>query len=281
MSALPCLITGGGGQLGRDLGRLLPGSPAPSKADLSVLDLDALRRAIVQAGAQTVFNCAAYNAVDRAEQEVELAMAVNARGAGNVAKACRLEGARLVHFSTNYVFDGSSDSPYTEEDAPNPISAYGRSKREGELAVHAELPEALVIRSSGLYGRGGSAVKGGSLPDRLLSRARSGLPLSVVVDQTFNPTYTAHLAVAAIEVERSRTSGLLHLVAAGCCTVHEFAQEVVRLAGLDVAVEAIDTPPGGAPRPAHGCLASVRTEPLPHWRQGLAEYWRARPAEPA
>ena len=277
MSEARCLITGGGGQLGRELARLIPGSYAPDKSELSVTDLAGLREAIARTGASTVFNCAAYNAVDRAEQEPDRAREVNAEAAGKVALACRLEKARLIHFSTNYVFDGLASDPYTEADEPRPVSAYGRSKREGELLVLAELRDALVIRSSGLFGPGGSAVKGGSFPDRLLARAESGQPLAVVSDQRLNPTYTGHLAVAAIAAAAAGTSGLLHLVADGCCTYHEFAVELLRLAGIDQPVAAIATPPEGAERPRNGCLASIRSEPLPSWREGLKAYWSARP----
>jgi dTDP-4-dehydrorhamnose reductase len=281
MTEARCLITGGAGQLGRDLARLLPDSYAPNKEELSVAVVDKLRAEIVRIGAGTVFNCAAYNAVDQAELEPELARAVNAEGAANVARACRLEGSRLVHFSTNFVFDGTADGPYTEADPPAPLNVYGRSKREGEIRVLAELPEALIVRSSGLFGLGGSAVKGGSLPDRLLARAEAGEALAVVADQRLNPTFTGHLARASIAAAASGASGVLHLVAAGCCSYHEFAVELIRVAGIDVEVEAIATPPSGAVRPRNGCLGSLRAEPLPSWREGLASYWQSRSARVA
>jgi dTDP-4-dehydrorhamnose reductase len=278
MTEASFLITGGGGQLGRDLARLLPGSHAPGKDELSINDLDRLRAEIAHRGVATVFNCAAYNAVDRAEEDPRSAFAVNATGAANVARACRVEGASLVHFSTNYVFDGTAEQPYTEEDEPRPTSVYGRSKREGEQRVLEELPEALIIRSAGLFGRGGSAVKGGSFPDRLLARAESGQPLAVVTDQRLNPTYTGHLAEASIAARRSGRQGILHLVAEGCCSFYEFAQEILRLAGVNGVVDPISTAAGGADRPRNGCLVSVRSEPLPPWKEGLAAYWASRTA---
>jgi dTDP-4-dehydrorhamnose reductase len=275
--ALPdCLITGGAGQLARDLARLLPLSVTLTREELSVTDLGKVRERIDREGAKLVFNCAAYNAVDRAEQEPEIAFAVNSEGAANVARACRLAGARLVHFSTNYVFAGDGADPNAEGDTPRPRSAYGRSKLEGELRALEELPDALVIRSSGLFGHGGSAIKGGNFPERLLARAAAGERLAVVSDQRLNPTYTAHLAVASIAAAESGETGLLHLVAAGCCSFHEFAQEVLRVAGVDSAVEAIETPAGGAERPRNGCLASTRAKPLSPWQAGLREYWAAR-----
>ena len=160
MAATRYLITGGSGQLARELSQRLPASQSLSRAELPVADLDDVRRSLSELRAEVVFNCAAYNAVDRAEQDPTEADAVNATGACNVARACREVGARLVHFSTNYVFDGTAALPYFEGDEPRPINAYGRSKREGELRVLEELPTALVIRTDGLFGHGGRAGRG-------------------------------------------------------------------------------------------------------------------------
>jgi len=141
-----------------------------------------------------------------------------------------------------------------------------------------ELPTALVIRSSGLFGHGGSAVKGGSLPDRLLARAQAGDPISVIDDQRLNPTFAGHLAEASIASAAAGLTGILHLVAAGCCSYHEFAVELFRVAGLEVPVHVAATAPDGtvAPRPLNGCLVSNRAEPLPSWQEGLLAYWETR-----
>jgi dTDP-4-dehydrorhamnose reductase len=278
MSTTRYLITGGSGQLARELSKRLPNSLARSREELSVADLDLLRRELIRSRVEVVFNCAAYNAVDKAEQEPDAAAAVNSRGAANVARACREVGARLVHFSTNYVFNGTAPRPYTEADDPEPLSVYGRSKREGEITVLEELPTALVIRSSGLFGHGGSAIKGGSLPDRLLARARAGDRLRVVDDQRLNPTFTGHLADASIAAAAAGSSGILHLVAEGCCSYHEFAVELFRVAGVEADVDAVATTRGGtsAARPLNGCLISNRADPLPTWQEGLRAYWQTR-----
>jgi len=278
MSTTRYLITGGSGQLARELSKRLPDSLALSREELSVADLDLIRLELSRSQAEVVFNCAAYNAVDKAEQEPDAAADVNSRGAANVARACPEVGARLVHFSTNYVFDGKSSHPYTEADDPHPLSVYGRSKRDGELRVLEEMPTALVIRSSGLFGHGGSAVKGGSLPDRLLARARDGERLQVVDDQRLNPTFTGHLADASIAALAAGSTGILHLVAAGCCSYHEFAIELFRVAGLEADVGSVATNQGGtaAVRPLNGCLVSSRAEPLPSWQDGLRAYWQTR-----
>jgi len=223
---------------------------------------------------QVVFNCAAYNAVDAAESDPGGAFEVNARGPELLAAECSRLGARLVHFSTNYVFDGSAGRPYREADDPNPQSAYARSKREGELAV---LETGLVIRTAGVYGQVGSAVKGGSFPQRILARARSGEALRVVDDQRLNPTYARDLAAGAVALVESGAAGLVHLVAEGCCSWRDLALETLRLAALEVEVEAITTQALGAaaPRPLNGCLESSRVSPLRPWRAALKAYWEA------
>lgn len=272
------LITGAGGQLGGELAARLRGAVALGRAELPIDDADAVERALAQHRPELVFNCAAYNAVDRAESEPEAARAVNAAGAENVARACAAAGARLVHFSTNFVFDGRLDRPYVESDAPAPQSAYARSKHEGELRVLEALPGALVVRAAAIFGAGGSAAKGGSFPERILARARAGEPLRVVADQRVNPTYTGDLAGAVLALTESGLTGLVHVVPGDCGSWHELAVEVLGLAGLgDVEVEAVSTEELGAPaaRPANGCLGSIRVAPLRPWREGLAAYWAA------
>jgi dTDP-4-dehydrorhamnose reductase len=273
------LITGARGQLGSDLVELLPEAAGFGREELPVADAEALHAAFERVRPELVFNCAAYNAVDRAESEPEAAMAVNALGPELLARECAARGARLVHFSTNYVFDGALDRPYLESDPPRPLGAYARSKREGEERVLCALPEALVIRGSALFGVRGSAVKGGSFPERILARARAGERLRVVADQTVNPTYTADLARAALELAtRGEIGGVVHLVPGDCCSWWELAVETLRLAGLD-GVEVAQARTAGfaapAPRPLNGCLASERVPPLRSWREGLAAWAQA------
>jgi dTDP-4-dehydrorhamnose reductase len=269
------LVTGAAGQLGSDLVGVLPGAVGLTHQQLPIEELDAVRAAV--AGFGVVLNCAADNAVDAAEAAQARAFSVNREGAGNVAQACRETGARLVHISTNFVFDGAAANPYSEQDAPAPLGVYGRSKLEGESLVLERLPEALVVRTSGLFGARGSTVKGGSFPERIVRRAELGEPLRVVDDQFLNPTFTGDLAAALPALLDRGLSGVVHLTAAGCCSYWELATEAVRLAGLSAAVEPIrtDALAAGAPRPANGCLVSVRTGPLRHWREGLAAWWTA------
>ena len=271
------LITGAGGQLGGDLAELLPEAAALTHQELPIEDADVVRRAIESARSEIVFNTAADNAVDAAEADPARANAVNAQGAQSVAQACAELGIRLVHFSTNYVFDGAAVEPYSEDDAPNPLGAYARSKLMGERLVLIALPTALVIRSSGLFGVRGSAVKGGSFPERVVARARQGQQLRVVTDQRLNPTYTRDLAAAAVDLAAAGLEGVVHAVAAGCCSYFELAELSLRLAGVQAPLEAIssDRLAAPAPRPSNGCLVSNRIAPLRPWQEGLAAYFAA------
>ncbi len=278
------LITGARGQLGSDLGALLPDAAALGRDELRIEDEAAVARRFAEVRPQLVLNCAAYNAVDLAEEEPELARTANEVGPAVLARACSQARARLVHFSTNYVFDGRADRPYTEEDAPNPLSAYARSKLGGERRVLEALPGALVVRAGALFGLHGSAVKGGSFVARVVDRARSGERLRVVDDQWVNPTYTADLAEAALRLAEAGTAGIVHLAPYDCCTWREFALEALRRAGLgEVAVEpaASGDFPSAAESPRQGCLVSSRVPPLRSWRDGLRAYWDASRAAPA
>jgi dTDP-4-dehydrorhamnose reductase len=259
--------------------RLLPDGAGLTHHDLSVTDSAAVDRACLQHRPQVVFNCAAYNAVDRAESEPGIAHEVNSAGAAIAAAACRRHGARLVHFSTNFVFDGSLGRPYVETDAARPLGVYGKSKLDGEQAVLTVLPEALVIRTAALFGDRGPAVKGGSFPERIVERARLRERLRVVSDQRVNPTYARDLAQAAIKLAASQMSGLVHLVAGGCCAWDEFARATLAECGIDAEVEAVTSAELAAlaPRPLNGCLGSARTAPLRPWHEGLAE-WAANRA---
>ena len=271
------LVLGAGGQLGSELARLLGADSGVAHAEASVTDRESIDRLIRERRPEIVFNCAAYNAVDHAEREVDLAFAVNGQGPAIVAAACAASGARLVHFSTNFVFDGTLDRPYTESDAPAPLSVYAASKLEGEQRVLDLLPRALVIRSSALFGDTRSAIKGGSFPDRILERALRGEPLTVVSDQKVNPTYTGDLAPAAIELAASGLEGVVHLVAAGCAGWDEFARAVLEESKVSVPVGSIVSAElsAAARRPLNGCLKSTRVEALRPWREGLRE-WSVR-----
>jgi dTDP-4-dehydrorhamnose reductase len=275
------IVLGAGGQLGSDLSRLIGPGSGVTREQVSVSDPDAIDALLSSLRPAIVFNCAAYNAVDRAETEKDLAYAVNAEGPANVARACARHRIRLVHFSTNYVFDGALDRPYVESDLPAPISLYGASKLEGEQRVLDLLPSSLVIRTAALFGDRGSAIKGGSFPDRILSRANAGEALRVVADQMVNPTYTADLAPVALELGESELQGVVHVVAAGCAAWDEFARAALAEFDMTAEVRPALSVELGAParRPLNGCLSSSRVAPMRAWREGLHE-WATRRVEP-
>jgi len=259
------LLAGAGGQLGRDLQPALRGARLHpfDHRQLDIADARAVNAAADRIRPDWIINAAAFNDVDGAERAPEQAFAVNAAGAGNLAEAAARVGAAILHVSTDYVFDGSKGSPYTEQDRPNPLSVYGRSKYEGEQRVLASGAAACVVRTAWLYGwQGKNFVKA------ILAAAERGGPIRVVADQVGSPTATRDLAEAiaglilaptpTLPHKRGReTEGLFHVVNAGACSRFEFAQAIV---GGRVEVQPITTAEAGrvARRPAYSALTSTR-----------------------
>jgi dTDP-4-dehydrorhamnose reductase len=260
------LVVGAHGQLGRDLVAALGAEVAwaGGRAELDVTDWEAVSSVVGRLRPDVIFNGAAYNKVDGAESETGRALEVNALAPGLLARAAATAGALVVHFSTDYVFDGRSRAPYREDDCPAPLGAYGVSKLAGERLVLVSAGEHLVVRTSSVFGRGGNRQKGGSFMERILEQARAGQPLRVVSDQTFSPTYAPDLAEAAIALVRAGARGLVHVVNAGSCSWHEFATTGLALAGIDATVAAISTAELGLParRPAYSVLDTGRYQGL-------------------
>jgi dTDP-4-dehydrorhamnose reductase len=273
---LDILITGADGQLGHDLIELLQGQTlhAFDHAGLDIADAAAVEQTVSRVKPDWIVNAAAFNDVDGAEQNQAAAFAVNADGPENLANAAARAGAGLIHVSTDYVFDGRKGSPYDENDAPNPLSVYARSKHEGERRVLASGARACVLRTAWLYGRHGK-----NFVKAIQSAAARGGPLRVVADQVGSPTSTADLAAAIAALMRTPAAGLYHVVNAGACSRFEFARAIV---GGNVEVLPITTQEAArpAPRPAYSALTSVRwastgLAPLRGWRDALEAYLRA------
>lgn len=274
------LIAGAAGQLGRSLTAELAGEVAwaGGRAELDVTDGEAVLATVGRVRPDVIFNASAYNKVDAAESETARALEVNALAPRLLARAAREVGGLLVHFSTDYVFDGASSRPYREDDCPRPICAYGASKLAGEGLVNASGCEGLIVRTSAVFGRGGSRQKGGSFVERILEQARSGRPLRVVSDQVFSPTYAPDLARAVVALVRAGTRGLFHVTGGGSCSWHELAEAGLALAGVAAPVAAISSRDLGAAaaRPAYSVLdngryLSLGLPPLRPWREALAE----------
>lgn len=269
------LVTGAGGMLGTDLRRAaLDAGHEPiglARAELDIVDAGAVAAVIASAAPDVVVNCAAWTDVDGAETAPEAALAVNEDGAGNVAAAARAAGAWTVHISSDYVFDGASPTGYVESDEVDPLSAYGRSKLAGEVAVARAAPDAhTIVRSSWLFGVGGQCF-----PKTMLRLAGERDELRVVADQVGCPTFTGHLAAALVAIAEQRAGGVLHVAGGGSCSWFAFAREIVASAGVDCEVKPISTDeyPVPARRPACSILRSERGAPvLPRWQDGLARF---------
>jgi dTDP-4-dehydrorhamnose reductase len=266
--------------LGRDLAALMRShGDAPitcTRSDLDVTREAAVHTVIRRCRPDVVVNCAAWTAVDAAEQDEPAALAVNGHGATHVAAACAVTGARLIHVSTDYVFGGGAGRPHAEHDPPAPGTAYGRTKLAGERAVLRLLPRAgYVVRTAWLYGRHGSSFVGA-----MIARAAGDGPVDVVDDQWGQPTWTVDLAgqIAALAAAAA-PAGVYHATSSGQTTWFGLAKEVFRLLGADtgrvrpVTSEACPRP---ARRPAysvlgHGGWNGTGVAPIRHWRQALAE----------
>lgn len=275
------LIAGATGQLGRELRKRLGEQVvwAGGSGEIDVRDGDAVARIVRGARPDVIFNAAAYNAVDAAETDSLSAFAVNATGPLNLARAAAESGALLVHFSTDYVFDGGADRPYTEDDPPHPINVYGITKLAGEQLVARTGCGHLIVRTSGVFGKGGSRVKGGSFVERILSQARAGKRLSVVADQVFCPTYAPDLAQAVVAMLEKNARGLFHVTNGGATSWHGLAAAAVEHERLDVPVDQVLSAslPNAARRPGHSVLSKERYEnlglpPMRSWRDALHEF---------
>jgi dTDP-4-dehydrorhamnose reductase len=272
------LITGGGGQLASDLAELLgDDARAFSHSELDITDTAAVDRAFEELEPDVVFNCAAFHNVDVCEREPDTAWAVNVRAVRDLSA----RDAKLVHLSTNYVFDGRRPEPYGEDELPLPRSIYALTKLSGEYAALGYGDGALVVRGAGLYGEHGSASKGGNFVQRMLGRARQAdAHLKMVADQRLQPTYTRDLAAAIVDAVQRDADGVLHLTAEGACSWFEFTQAILENAGLTgVPLDPVETTigPGGVDRPLNGVLARPRADALGipklrPWREALDDY---------
>ena len=283
-SGRPVLLLGASGQVGSYLHPLLADRTevvAPGRGAADLLDFESLRRTVHATNPALIVNAAAYTAVDRAEDEPDVAMRANAEAVGLLGALARDLGAAVVHYSTDYVFDGTLPRPYTEHDAPNPLSVYGATKLAGELALLSSGAAALVIRTSWVYGAGGK-----NFMLRMLELANDGRTLRVVDDQIGAPTSSRHIAEATVRTldtfatspaglseECRRSGGVYHLTAAGETSWYGFARAIMERAGYDDAWLASNLVPistaefgAAARRPANSLLDNTRWTARFGWR---------------
>jgi len=275
---MKAVVIGATGQLGQDLMRTL-GEEAIglSHQEIEVTDGVGVVQTLQSLKPDWVLNTAAFHRVDDCEVNPALALAVNALGAFNVARASTLVGAHVVFFSTDYVFGGQSRQrghPYTEQDPPSPLNVYGISKVAGErLVLHAQ-PEALIVRSAGLYGTATSR-KGWTFPQLILHLAQTQGVVKVVTDQVLSPTNTRDLAYAVYQLMRENASGIFHVTNSGECSWYEFAQAIFELTKTRAQLQPQSTADTKrcAPRPAYSALCSTRLSNLLRpWREALTDY---------
>jgi dTDP-4-dehydrorhamnose reductase len=276
------LVTGAGGMLGRDV-VLAAGNAGHDvvgfgRTELDVTDAAALAAKFELERPDVAINCAAWTDVDGAEESEQAALAVNGAAAGNVAAAAAAVGASVVYVSSDYVFDGSKGGPYVETDQTAPLSAYGRTKLAGEEATAAANKRHFVVRSSWLFGIGGS-----NFVETMLRLASTQNEVLVVRDQVGSPTYTWHLAYGIVRLIEGVEFGIHHMAAGGACSWYDFAREIFDQAKVECLVLSATTDMLGrpAPRPAYSALESQREHAieLPPWRDGLSAYLSQRAAE--
>ena len=274
------LLIGGSGQLGTEIRRTWTGwdIASPSHRELDLENDRDLDGALASVAPDVLVNCAAYHNVDRCEEEPDRAFAVNAVAVDRAARLCHDRGVTFVTISTDYVFDGASSRPYTEEDRPQPISTYGVSKLAGELLVQRLQSRALIVRTCGVYGLRPSASKGHTFVDRIISQARAGDPIRVVADTIASPTFAGHLATALRELLEAGATGLYHAANRGPVSWYDFACDVLRQAGIEYSIAPISAEQwkAGARRPAYSALDSGKLHKagieMPDWQTGIAAY---------
>ncbi len=279
------LLTGANGQLATDIRRVLPPDQVVpfTHEQLDICNGPMVEKLVEEVRPDCIINTAAFNRVDDCEEQPDRALAVNTVGAYHLARAADRANAVLVHFSTDYVFDGAKRSPYVEADLPRPLSIYGMSKLGGEWAVQTYAERHFIIRTCGLYGLAGSRSKGGNFVERILERAQEGKLIGVVNDQVLTPTSTRELAERVVPLIRNAPYGLYHMTNCGECSWYEFAEEICRLARLSVDLSPTSSEAFGAKarRPPYSVLdnRALRLAGFPDfrpWNEALADYLREK-----
>ncbi len=281
------VVTGAGGMLAADVAKVFSGSfnmVCLAREDLDITDRARCLDVVVREAPFAVINCAAFTKVDLCEKEQELAMAVNANGAGNLAHACRRAGALMVQISTDYVFDGRGRRPYREADATAPLNVYGLSKLRGERYVAESGAEFIIIRTSWLYGEHGP-----NFVFTVFNLYRGGKELRIVDDQVGSPTYTADLALGILSLMRAGARGIFHVTNQGICSWYGFARAILELSGMDTdRVVPVSSGEFKRParRPAYSVLDNSRFHEetrtyLRHWRDALGCFLKENPLQKA
>ena len=285
---LKVALIGANGQLGSDINSHFSQCDryqltALTRSDIDIRQADIVDQVLTRQKFDVVINSAAYVRVDDCEQEVDTAFNVNAIGALNVARTCRDIGALCVYISTDYVFRGDRQSPYTESDIPNPINIYGTSKLTGEYLVQQTTARSLILRISSVFGKAGASGKGGNFVETMIKKAKASDPIKVVNDIFMSPTYTYDAARLLDVLLQEGATGLIHGANSGSCSWHEFASAALSLANIQYPIEAIPASdfPTKATRPMNSALISNHLPQITNfqmrpWQEALAAYIQAR-----
>jgi dTDP-4-dehydrorhamnose reductase len=274
-------IIGADGQLGSDLAKVLKEEKVFPLyyPDFDIANPDKVKETLSQTSLDLVINTAAYHRVDECEENPQKSFQINSIAVRDLALICREVGLTLVHFSTDYVFDGNKKTPYLEEDKPHPLNVYAVSKLAGEYFVQNILERYFLVRSCGLYGEAGCWGKGTNFVDAMVFLEKRGKPLRVVNDQWVTPTSSAELASRVAELIRTQNYGLYHLTNEGQCTWFEFASTIFALIGKRPKLEPIDSETYGARarRPSYSVLENKRAKEIgltefSPWENALKDY---------
>ena len=272
------LVTGVKGQLGYDVVNELEKRGLEAFGvdiqEMDITDADSVKSVILEAAPDAVIHCAAYTAVDAAEDNQEICRNVNADGTQNIADMCKLLDIPMIYISTDYVFDGQGERPWMPDDDRAPLNVYGQTKYEGELAVQNTLDKYFIVRIAWVFG-----VNGKNFIKTMLNLGKTRDHLTVVNDQFGSPTYTYDLARLLVDMIQTDKYGIYHATNEGICTWYEFACEIFKQAGLKVEVTPVtsDQYPAKAKRPSNSRMSKDKLEQngfarLPHWKDALARY---------
>lgn len=292
MKSKKALLFGAGGQLGADLKREFTSRgyevTGLERSKLDITDAAQVEQCITSLDPEVVLNSAAYNKVDLAENEPLEAFKANALAVSNIARACRQMDAKLVHFSTDYVFDGMAGRPYVETDTPHPLSAYAVSKYGGELYANAYLDNPLLVRVCGVFGPNGVRTAHGNFIETMLRLAKTGNPIKVVEDFVASPTFTVAIASKVADLVDKKASGVYHVGGGRAISWYAFADMIFTAAGLKPELIATNERSYRTParRPKFSALENARLaaegyEPMPALEAAVEEYLRlAAPMRP-
>jgi len=272
------LVTGSKGQLGFDVvNELEKRGHAPIGVDIEDMDItdaDSVRKVITQSNAEAVIHCAAYTAVDAAEENEAVCRKVNVNGTEHIAAVCKELKLKMMYISTDYVFNGEGERPWEPDDLREPLNIYGQTKYEGELAVEKLVEKFFIVRIAWVFG-----VNGKNFVRTMLKLGESGNEVNVVADQTGSPTYTYDLAKVLVDMIETDKYGRYHVTNEGLCSWYDFAVEIFRQTGMDVKVNPLDSSqfPAKAKRPGNSRMSKDKLDRagfdrMPVWQDALAHY---------